>query len=528
VISYSLKHVNCSWFANCDLTALKQTVAGFRSAAVRPARSSAEAINCDHARPVRTLDSERTPRIVWQTYRSHTLSPGAEAERQALIANNADWTFYLHNDSEAHCCFRQYSPALEALGNRILPGVARADLWRYCVLYLYGGVYIDVDSAINDRHKSLRWLPRDGLVASLEHWGTPGTNGRWPEAWYYALVRMIPLVYGVHWTNFSQIPGQQVRKTALAKRYNFSHHPFGQWMLAAPPRHILFKHALDDMIAKLSKWKDTADTMQIKMAARICWLTGPYALTTIIERLLWNNEMVVSSASTGQEGFGLRELVVAGAQLRPRRVGLPQPTARSGKSANHAGSGGRGGPRTLLHIYQRDFRGYLIRKKVNQYSMELVQANRSYLYRDEEGPFFSDTNAGGSSGPTRKRGTHIGAAAERDHASVTARTAALMMASYQPIDTTVKPCHRHRGVASATPSVQAFECVSPPMDEDNRRALPESHLLHWRGSIFSQFGADGVIHKLFSDLGVESRRCDLSPAPHPTTIRISFPQLQPP
>ena len=66
------------------------------------------------------------------------------------------------------------------------------------------------------------------------------------------------------------------------------------------------------------------------------------------------------------------------------------------------------------------------------------------------------------------------------------------------------------------------------MDEDNRRALPESHLLHWRGSIFSQFGADGVIHKLFSDLGVESRRCDLSPAPHPTTIRISFPQLQPP
>jgi len=29
---------------------------------------------------------------------------------------------------------------------RILPGAYKADLWRYCVLYIYGGVYIDIDT----------------------------------------------------------------------------------------------------------------------------------------------------------------------------------------------------------------------------------------------------------------------------------------------------------------------------------------------------------------------------------------------
>ena len=29
---------------------------------------------------------------------------------------------------------------------RILPGAYKADLWRYCILYIYGGVYVDIDS----------------------------------------------------------------------------------------------------------------------------------------------------------------------------------------------------------------------------------------------------------------------------------------------------------------------------------------------------------------------------------------------
>lgn len=30
--------------------------------------------------------------------------------------------------------------------NRMLPGAFKSDLWRYCILYTYGGFYIDIDS----------------------------------------------------------------------------------------------------------------------------------------------------------------------------------------------------------------------------------------------------------------------------------------------------------------------------------------------------------------------------------------------
>jgi mannosyltransferase OCH1-like enzyme len=48
-------------------------------------------------------------------------------DRENFIKNNFSKQIY-----DAYC--------------RILPGAYKADLWRYCVLYIYGGVYIDIDT----------------------------------------------------------------------------------------------------------------------------------------------------------------------------------------------------------------------------------------------------------------------------------------------------------------------------------------------------------------------------------------------
>ena len=48
-------------------------------------------------------------------------------DRELFIKNNFSKQIY-----EAYC--------------RIIPGAYKADLWRYCVLYKYGGVYIDLDT----------------------------------------------------------------------------------------------------------------------------------------------------------------------------------------------------------------------------------------------------------------------------------------------------------------------------------------------------------------------------------------------
>ena len=48
-------------------------------------------------------------------------------DREDFIKTNFEWSVY-----DAYC--------------RIIPGAYKADLWRYCILYMYGGVYVDIDT----------------------------------------------------------------------------------------------------------------------------------------------------------------------------------------------------------------------------------------------------------------------------------------------------------------------------------------------------------------------------------------------
>ena len=56
-----------------------------------------------------------------------------------------DCIHYLFNDSDCRTfIMREYPPDVLIAYDRLIPTAFKADLWRYCVLYKYGGVYLDV------------------------------------------------------------------------------------------------------------------------------------------------------------------------------------------------------------------------------------------------------------------------------------------------------------------------------------------------------------------------------------------------
>jgi mannosyltransferase OCH1-like enzyme len=61
-----------------------------------------------------------------------------------------EWAYYFHDDNAVRRLFQQESatiPNLSAIAEQCLAhGTLKADLWRYLVLYTYGGVYSDLDS----------------------------------------------------------------------------------------------------------------------------------------------------------------------------------------------------------------------------------------------------------------------------------------------------------------------------------------------------------------------------------------------
>ncbi len=85
-----------------------------------------------------------------------------------LIHNRVgvDCAYYLYNDADCRAFIRSaFPPAVVAAYDRLIPTAFKADLWRYCVLYKFGGVYLDV---------KYRWgvPPRDGGTR-----GVPPPNG---------------------------------------------------------------------------------------------------------------------------------------------------------------------------------------------------------------------------------------------------------------------------------------------------------------------------------------------------------------
>lgn len=60
---------------------------------------------------------------------------------------NPDYDYGFYDDEQAfELISKNYGPEYLRCYEALPPGAFRADLWRYCALYLYGGVYADVDT----------------------------------------------------------------------------------------------------------------------------------------------------------------------------------------------------------------------------------------------------------------------------------------------------------------------------------------------------------------------------------------------
>lgn len=57
---------------------------------------------------------------------------------------SADFNVHFYDDERATAFMQEYFPQYLYTYNNIKLGAHRADLWRYCILYKFGGVYLDV------------------------------------------------------------------------------------------------------------------------------------------------------------------------------------------------------------------------------------------------------------------------------------------------------------------------------------------------------------------------------------------------
>ncbi len=202
-------------------------------------------------RPTR-VPQGAAPRIIHQTFPTKDLPPALAENLLATKATNPDWEHRLHDDADIEAFIgRHYGAQMRRTYLRINPryGAARADLFRYLLMYEVGGVYLDIKAATR--------LPLSTVIRGDDRY----------------LISQWPKVTKGRFRGWGQYP-------------ELSHVPggeFQQWCIVAAPGHPFLQAVIERVLANLDLYLPSMHGVGRWPVLR---LTGPIAYTVAIAPLL--------------------------------------------------------------------------------------------------------------------------------------------------------------------------------------------------------------------------------------------------
>jgi mannosyltransferase OCH1-like enzyme len=137
------------------------------------------------------LSRRRIPKIIHMTSKSRCMT-------QDMIDNVNKWKFadysiFLHDDDAVynliHRDWKEF-PFIHDAVNCITSGAGMADLWRYLVLWEFGGIYTDIDNAPGPLLANSSLFLNDTVDAFVEV-----EHGKFPSQYFIAVSPHHPLMY---------------------------------------------------------------------------------------------------------------------------------------------------------------------------------------------------------------------------------------------------------------------------------------------------------------------------------------------
>jgi mannosyltransferase OCH1-like enzyme len=111
----------------------------------------------------------KIPANIFQTWHSKILPKSIFLAVLQIKRANPRFNHYLFDDNDCREFIRKHfrTDVLNAY-DRLIPGAYKADLWRYCVLYIMGGIYLDIKYIPINNFKFLNLLNREYWVTDVD------------------------------------------------------------------------------------------------------------------------------------------------------------------------------------------------------------------------------------------------------------------------------------------------------------------------------------------------------------------------
>ena len=106
------------------------------------------------------------PNNLFMTWHTKNLEPSVQANVDKIIRMNPDIKMQLYDLSACvEFIGANFPPEVLAAYNALKPIAYKADLWRLCILYIYGGIYMDISLVPNDNFFLKTLLTREHFTS---------------------------------------------------------------------------------------------------------------------------------------------------------------------------------------------------------------------------------------------------------------------------------------------------------------------------------------------------------------------------
>ena len=119
--------------------------------------------------PLKRYYNPVIPLNIYQTWHTKDLPPLMKNAVNKIIYNNPRFNYQLFDDDDCRNFIKDNfdSSVLNAFDS-LIPGAYKADLWRYCILYKNGGVYLDIKYAPVNGFKFINLMEKEHWVLDMD------------------------------------------------------------------------------------------------------------------------------------------------------------------------------------------------------------------------------------------------------------------------------------------------------------------------------------------------------------------------
>ena len=108
------------------------------------------------------------PTNIFQTWHSKFLPPKMVKSMATIQRLNPRFKYFLYDDNDCREFIRNhFKPDVLWAYDSLIPGAYKADLWRYCILFIHGGIYLDIKYTPLNGFKFINLTEKEHLVADI-------------------------------------------------------------------------------------------------------------------------------------------------------------------------------------------------------------------------------------------------------------------------------------------------------------------------------------------------------------------------